>query len=312
VTATVDLPPLRDRLGPPPGGAGAVPAATKGRRHLVWRRFRHHRLAVAGVCVLAVIGFAAIVAPLIAPYPLNPTLDSKVLSMARQAPSRHHWFGTDELGRDQLTRILWGARISLVIGLSVALSSTAIGVLVGSVAGWFGGWVDQLLMRANDLLMVIPGLAVLMIAQKGLGGSMTVIIVVLSLLSWYTVARVVRAEFRSLQQLEFVEAARASGASAWRIIRCELLPNTIGIIAVHATLVVGGAILAESALSFLGFGLQPPAVSWGAMLGQSKGAVGTPLAYLVYAPGLAILLTVLAVNFVGNGLRDAFDPRSDT
>jgi peptide/nickel transport system permease protein len=240
---------------------------------------------VAGACVLAVIGLAAIVAPLIAPYPLNPTLDSRVLAMARQTPSRHHWFGTDELGRDQLTRILWGGRVSLVIGLSVALSSTAIGVLVGSVAGWFGGWVDQLLMRANDLLMVIPGLAVLMIAQKGLGGSMTVIIVVLSLLSWYTVARVVRAEFRSLQQLEFVEAARAS--------------------------VVGAAILAESALSFLGFGLQPPAVSWGAMLGQSRGAVGTPLAYLVYAPGVAILVTVLAVNFVGNGLRDAFDPRSN-
>lgn len=309
--AAVDLPPLRDHIGPLPGGARPALVVSR-RRHLVLRRFGRHRLAVAGACVLGVIGLAAIVAPLIAPYPLNPTLDSKVLAMARQAPSSHHWLGTDELGRDQLTRILWGGRVSLVIGLSVALSSTAIGVLVGSAAGWFGGWVDQFLMRANDLLMVIPGLAVLMIAQKGLGGSMTVIIVVLSLLSWYTVARVVRAEFRSLQQLEFVEAARASGASAWRIIRCELLPNTVGIIAVHATLVVGGAILAESALSFLGFGLQPPAVSWGSMLGQSKGAVGTPLAYLVYAPGVAILVTVLAVNFVGNGLRDAFDPRSDT
>lgn len=310
MTATVDPGLMGEAISPTLGGGSESTRAIPAPPHLVRQRFRRHRLAMIGVSVLSLLALAAILAPVIAPYPLNPTLDGRVLAMARQAPSWQHWLGTDELGRDQLTRILWGGRISLLIGLSVALASTVTGVLVGAVAGWFGGWVDQILMRVNDLLMIIPGLAVLMIAQKGLGGSVTVIIVVLSLLSWHTVARVVRAEFRSLQQQEFVEAARASGASSWRIIRCELLPNTVGIIAVHATLVVGAAILAESALSFLGFGLQPPSVSWGAMLGQSKGAVGTRLAYLVYAPGLAILVTVLAVNFVGNGLRDAFDIRS--
>ena len=279
-------------------------------RRSFWRRFARRRLAVAGAAVLGILALAAIFAPLVAPYSPDPTLTSEVLAQARQAPSWHHWFGTDELGRDVFTRVLHGGRISLAIGLCVALASTALGTTVGAAAGWFGGWADQLLMRVNDLLMIIPGLAVLMIAQKGLGGSMTVIVVVLSLLSWHTVARVVRAQFRSLKELEFVDAARASGAPAWRIITRELLPNTVGVIAVRTTLAVGGAILAESALSFLGFGLAPPAASWGSMLSQSKGAVGTPLAYLVYFPGLAILLTVLAVNYVGNGLRDAFDPES--
>ena len=282
----------------------------KGARRSFWRRFARHRLALAGAAVLAALALAAMFAPLLAPYAPNPTLTGKVLAQARQGPSWHHWFGTDGLGRDMFTRVLYGGRISLAIGLCVALASTILGTTIGAVAGWFGGWADQVLMRINDLLMVIPGLAVLMIAQKGLGGSMTVIIVVLSLLSWSIVGRVVRAQFRSLKELEFVEAARASGASAWRIIVFELLPNCVGVIAVRTTLAVGGAILAESALSFLGFGLAPPAASWGSMLSQSKGAVGTRLAYLVYFPGLAILLTVLAVNFVGDGLRDAFDPQS--
>lgn len=277
-----------------------------------WRRFVRHRLALAGAVALLIVVIAALLAPVLAPYPANPVLDRVVLNQAGQPPSWRHWFGTDDLGRDVFSRILWGGRVSLLIGLSVAAAATTIGTVVGAVAGWFGGWVDEVLMRLTDLLIVIPGLAVLMIAQKGLGGSTAVIISILSLLSWQTMARVVRAQFLSLKQREFVEAARATGASAWRIITRQLLPNTVGVIAVYATLVVGGAVLAESALSFLGFGIQPPDTSWGMMLSQFKGSVGTRTAYLVYFPGLAILLTVLAVNLVGDGLRDIFTPETGT
>ncbi len=293
----------------------AVPAsggASRGPWRLFWRRFGRHKLAVVGAAVLFVLAVVAILAPLLAPYAVNPTLDARTLAQARLGPSLHHWFGTDELGRDQLTRILYGARISLAVGLSVAMASSAIGTAVGAVSGYFGGWVDQIIMRVNDLLLLIPALAVLMIAQKGLGGSVLVMVVILSLLFWHGLARVVRGVFLSLRETEFVEAARASGASSVRIIVSEMLPNIVGPICVNITLAVGGAILTESALSFLGFGVRPPAVSWGSMLAQSRGAVGTKLAYLVYSPGLAILVTVLAVNMVGNGLRDAFDPESST
>lgn len=293
------------------GPLGAIASAPPGGQwRLVARRFRRRKVALAGLVILGVLALSAVLAPLLAPYELNPTLDSEVLSESRQPPSLHHPFGTDELGRDQLTRVLYGGRVSLLVGLSVALASSVIGTTVGAVAGYFGGWVDQVLMRLVDLLLVLPGTALLMIAQKGLGGSLPVIVLILAFLFWRTVARVVRGVFLSLKEQEFVEAARASGASSARIIVSEMLPSAVGPICVHLTLAVGAAILAESALSFLGFGVQSPQVSWGSMLSQSRGAVGTELAYLVYAPGLAILLTVLAVNFVGNGLRDALDPQT--
>lgn len=295
----------------PAGPLGAFPAAAPGGQwRLVARRFRRRKLAIAGLAMLAILALGAVFAPVLTPHDLNPTLTADVLSEARQSPSLRHPFGTDELGRDQLTRVLYGGRISLLVGLCVALASSVIGTAVGALAGYFGGWVDQLLMRLVDLLLVLPGTAVVMIAQKGLGGSLPVIILVLAFLFWRAVARIVRGVFLSLKQQEFVEAARASGASSARIIVSEMLPSAVGPICVHLTLAAGAAILAESALSFLGFGIQPPAVSWGNMLAQSRGAVGTDLAYLVYAPGVAILLTVLAVNFVGNGLRDALDPHT--
>lgn len=286
---------------------------------LFWRRFFRHRVAVVAGIVLVWLYVMVILAPHIAPYPLNPKLDAKVLLGARHGPSMKHWFGTDELGRDQLTRVLYAGRISLMVGLAVALVSTFLGTTIGAVAGFFGGWVDQLLMRFTDLFLVVPGLAILMMAQRGLSNkslfghhlsSQNLIIIILSFLYWQYIARVVRGVFLSLKEREFVEAARASGASSFRIITRHMLPNTIGPIAVNTTLVVGLAILAESTLSFLGFGVQPPTVSWGNMLAQSEGAVGTPMAYLVYFPGLAILITVLAVNFLGDGMRDAFDPQS--
>lgn len=290
------------------GPYGAFPAVTVASQwRLVARRFRGNRLAMASLVVLALLGVSAVFAPVLTPYDLNPTLSAEVLSEARQSPTLHHPLGTDELGRDQLTRVLYAGRISLLVGLGVALASSVVGTVVGAVAGYFGGRVDRLLMRLVDLLLVLPGTALLMIAQKGLGGSLPVIVLVLGFLFWRNVARVVRGVFLSLREQEFVEAARASGASSARIIVSEMLPSALGPIWVHLTLAVGAAILSESALSFLGFGIQPPAVSWGNMLAQSRGAVGTDLSYLVYAPGFAILLTVLAVNFVGNGLRDALD-----
>ena len=265
-------------------------------------------MAMIGAAALLVIALAAALASVLAPFPLNPPLDAGVLAQAGQPPSIHHLLGTDELGRDELTRVLYGGRISLLVGLCVALASSVIGTAVGAVAGYSGGWIDQLLMRLNDLLLVIPGLAILMIVEKKVGGSILMIIIILSLLFWHGVARVVRASFLALRTTGYVEAARATGASSPRIIIGEMLPNAAGPILVHATLAVSAAILTESALSFLGFGLQPPAVSWGTMLAQSREAVGTSLGYLVYAPGIAILLTVLAANLVGSGLRDAFDP----
>ena len=298
-------------MAEPAGPLGAAPAvATVPRRHLAGRRFRRNKPAVAALGVLAALALAALFAPLLAPYDVDPTLSAEVLAEARQPPSLRHPFGTDELGRDQFTRVLYGGRTSLVVGLGVALASSLIGTAVGAVAGYFGGSVDHLVMRLVDLLLVIPGTALVMIAQRGLGSSLPVIVMVFASLFWRTVARMVRGVFLSLREQDFVEAARASGASGLRIMVAEMLPIAIGPICVHVTLAVGAAILAESALSFLGFGIQPPSVSWGSMLAQSRGAVGTDLAYLVYAPGLAILVTVLAVNFVGNGLRDALDPQS--
>ena len=289
--------------------AGGAPARSQLR--LVGRRFMRHKLAVAALLLLVTFYLLALFAPQIAPYELTPQLTGDVLLGARQGPSAEHWFGTDELGRDQLTRVLYAGRVSLVIGISVALISTLIGTTIGAVAGFAGGKMDRVMMFVTDLALIIPGLAVLMIAQKAFGGSTKTIILILSLLFWTTIARVIRGVFLSLKEKEYVEAARSIGCSTPRIIFRHMLPNTVGPIIVNTTLVVGGAILIESTLSFLGFGVEPPDVSWGNMIAQSKNAVGTPTAYLIYFPGLALFLTILAVNFLGDGLRDALDPQSD-
>ena len=290
--------------------AGAEPVA-RTQWQLFRRRFFRHKVAVAALILLVLLYVCALFAHQLAPYDLNPKLNIDVLSQARKGPSAKHWLGTDELGRDQLTRIIYGGRISLAIGLTVAIAATVIGTLIGMLAGFFGGWTDQGLSRFTDLVLVIPDLAVLAIAGKELGnGSVPVIILILAALYWTYLARVVRGLVISLKEKEFVEAARASGASSFRIIGRHILPNCVGPITVAATLTVATAIITESTLSFLGFGVQSPTVTWGNMLSQSEGTVGTHLSYLIYAPGLAILLTVLAVNFLGDGLRDAFDPQS--
>ena len=299
-----------------PGTHRDPPARSQAR--LVLRRFLRHRIAVSALVVLVVMFVLVLFAPHIARYPLNP--NPLPLLQANHGPSKAHWFGTDELGRDQVTRILFACQISLTIGILVAVFSTAIGTMIGSAAGYFGGWVDQILMRITDLFLVVPAVAVIAMAQKGLVdqkfpfvgrlSSSTLITIILSFVFWQTIARVMRSLFLSLREKEFVEAARASGASSSRIMFRHILPNAVGPIAVNTTLAVGAAIIIESTLSFLGFGVQPPQVSLGTMLSQSESSVGTHTSYLIYFPGLVLLVIVLCVNFLGDGLRDAFDPQS--
>ena len=281
-------------------------SATRLRRRAVTEQRWANASLYVGVAILGLVGLVAIFAPLIAPHSPN----AQDLAGAFQPPSGDHIMGTDNLGRDIFSRVVYAARVDLQIGFITTYVPLVYGVILGAVAGYFGGWVDQVLMRLVDLLLVLPGTALVMIAQKGLGSSLPVIVLILAFLFWRSIARIVRGLFLSLKSQEFVEAARASGATSARIIVSEMLPSAVGPICVHLALASGAAILSESALSFLGFGIQPPAVSWGNMLSQSRGAVGTDLAYLVYPPGLAILLTVLAVNFVGTGLRDALDPQT--
>jgi peptide/nickel transport system permease protein len=282
---------------------------------LFLRRFLRHRLAVGSFVVLVVLYILVSFPHLTAPYPLNP----KALAPLK-GPSAKHLLGTDDLGRDQLTRIIYAAHLSMTIGLLVAIFSTLIGTLVGSAAGYFGGWVDQLLMRITDLFLIVPAIAVIAIAQTGLQNknlpivgrvsSTSLIVGILSIVFWQSIARVVRGLFLSMKEKEFIEAARASGARSWRIMFRHILPNIVGPIVVNTTLVVAAAILLESTLSYLGFGVKPPAVSLGSMLSDAEQWVGTKNSHLIYFPGLMLLIIVLCVNFLGDGLRDAFDPQS--
>jgi peptide/nickel transport system permease protein len=287
-------------------GKGAVATQTDralSTKQLAWKRFKRHKLAMIGTAVLLLLALACIFAPYLTPYDFH----TQDLANPVVGPSLKHYFGTDVLGRDEFTRVLYGGRISLLVGLTVALSAGIIGGVVGSVAGFYGKWVDNILMRVTDLFLSIPFLVTLIIASRILGGSMIDIIVILALFFWMYDARIVRGVFLSLKEKEFVEAAKASGASNSRIIFIHMLPNAMGPITVNVTLGVAAAILTESALSFLGFGIQPPTPSWGNMLNDAQNFTQTA-PWLVWFPGLAILITVLAVNYLGDGLRDALDP----
>jgi peptide/nickel transport system permease protein len=272
-------------------------------REIAWRRFRRHKLAVVGGIVLILITLMAIFAPLIARYNYGH-ID---LASALQGPDAHHWFGTDNIGRDEFARVLYGGRISLIVGFSVAILSGVIGTAIGAIAGFYGGWIDNILMRITDIFLSIPFLVVLILAVELLSGSVFDIVLVLSLIFWMPNARIVRGVVLSLKEKEFVEAARSLGASNRRIIFSHILPNTIGPIIVVVTLAVAQAIITESALSFLGFGVQPPTPTWGNLLaGARQFTLIAP--WMIWFPGLFILLTVLAVNVLGDGLRDALDP----
>jgi peptide/nickel transport system permease protein len=289
------------------GEVDAVSKSPSNGRSKFLQRFIRHRLALLGGLILLLLFIACFGAPVFAPFPKN----QQDLLLGPVPPSLKHLLGTDDLGRDYFTEILYAGQVSLLLALSVALISTAIGVLVGVLAGYKGGWVDNVFMRITDLFLVVPAIALLALALQGLGRSPLSIVLVLSLLGWTYIARVVRGQVLSLREREFIDAARVIGANDRQIIWKHVLPNLGGVIAVNVALAVASAIIIESTLSFLGFGVQPPETSWGNMLSQASGLIGTSKVYLLYFPGLFILTAVLAVNFVGDGLRDALDPRSE-
>ncbi|PCE15835.1 hypothetical protein AUC47_12160 [Microbacterium sp. SZ1] len=267
--------------------------------------FLRHRLGVVSLVVLVILLVVCFGASWIAPYPQG----QQDLLTGPTPPSGAHWLGTDELGRDYLSEILFAGQISLAIGLAVALLATVVGTALGAIAGYLGGWIGELIMRITDLFLIVPAIALLAVILQGLGSSPTTIVFALTALGWTYIARVVRAQVLSLREKDFIDAARGIGASGFRIVVSHLLPNLAGVIAVAMSLAVASSIIAESTLSFLGFGVQPPQTSWGSMLSQAAGYVGTPQVYLLYFPGLFILVTVLCVNFIGDGLRDALDPQ---
>ena len=283
--------------------AGAAPVA-RTQWQLFRRRFFRHRLAMFGLLILVVMCVCTFGASWVAPYPNTPDLLADAVG-----PSRKHWFGVDLVGRDYLTTCLYAGKISLKIGLFVSVLSTILGTLTGAIAGYFGKAADQVLMRVTDLFLLLPGLAVLAVALKLLGGQDWTIILVLAGLGWMGIARIVRGQVLSLKEKEFVEAAKSIGCSNTRIILRHIVPNLVGPIMVNASLSVAGAIIAESTLSYLGFGVQPPKTSWGKLLADGKETIATK-AYLLYFPGLLIILVTLAVNFLGDGLRDATDPQA--
>ncbi len=272
----------------------------------VLRRFLRHRLAMLSMLVLLGFGGVALFADQVAPY----TFDEIDLTNINESPTTKdkHFFGTDQLGRDYFSRVIFGVRTSLWVAIVVALLSTAIGTAIGAIAGYFGGWVDNLLMRLTDLVLVLPGLAVLLVAATFFGqGDPFRVAVILALLFWTGIARIVRGVFLSLREKEYVEAAKASGSGDARIIVRHMIPNTMGPIIVNATLVVAAAILIEAALSFLGFGIQPPKPALGKLIADGQND-GLQLWWLVTFPGLVIVVIALAINFIGDGLRDALDP----
>jgi len=271
------------------------------------RRFFRHKMALVSLVVLTILIVGCFGAPWLAPYKQGV----QNLLEGSEGPSAKHWFGTDELGRDQLTEIMYAGRISLLIGLVVALLSTVVGVTVGCVSAYFGRATDHALSSVTNLFLILPDLALLAVAILVFGQNFTSIIVVLAALGWMYMARIIRGQVLALKEKEFVEAARASGASTPRILLRHITPNCIGTIMVNATLAIAIAVGAEAALSYLGFGVQPPQNSWGRMLSDAEAyASSTSKFYLIFFPGLMLFLTILSVNFLGDALRDAFDPQS--
>lgn len=274
---------------------------------VVWRRFASRRLSIVALAALVIISAAVAGAEVIAPYELGQQNLNRVLA----PPGRDFLLGTDTLGRDTLSQVLFGGRISLAIGLSVASIASVFGTFVGLVAGYQGGRIDAVLMRFTDTLLALPLLMMIVLLARILGDSPADVILVLSVLGWMPLARIIRAKTLALREQEFIVAARSMGAGSARIMFRHLLPNLIGEISVAVSLAVAGAILAESVLSFLGLGVSAAHTpTWGNMIGGNEGFM-TVEPWLVWAPGLAIVVTVLAVNYIGDGLRDAFDVRSD-
>jgi peptide/nickel transport system permease protein len=282
----------------------SAPVASTPAHAVAWRRLSRHRLALAGAAGLSLFVVLALVGPLWTPY----GFDTMNLDNIRQPPTLSHPFGTDDLGRDLLTRIMYGARISLSVGLFSAAISTVIGTLIGASAGYCSGWVDGVLMRVVDLMLSIPLLPIVVVISALVKPSVPMLVSLIGVFSWMVTARLVRGSFLSLKEQEFAIAARVVGVPPVRIVVHHLLPNAVAPVIVAATLAVGSAIILESVLSFFGLGIQPPIPSWGNMLQDAQSTMATK-PWLAIFPGVCIFLSVMCVNFLGDGLRDALDPR---
>lgn len=286
---------------------------------IVWRRFRRHKLAVIGLGIAITLFLVAFVGPYLTPYE-STNIPTEYYELCRnlgpmsRCPNGFHLLGTDRSGRDYVTRLMEGGQVSLTLALVVTVATTVIGAVIGGVSGYFGGWVDSLIMRFVDFLLTLPLLPLLLVLYTLIpmenvpGKSVTVVGIVLIVLGWMGSARLVRGMVLSLRNQEFTEAARSVGASDWRIIFRHMLPNSMAPVLVSATLRVGGIVVTEAALSFLGFGVQPPDPSWGNMLQDVQGKMFDD-PFEVFYPGMAIFLTSLSFNFMGDALRDALDPR---
>lgn len=273
---------------------------------IMFRKFMRNKLAVIGAVILAIIMFGAIFAPWLTSHSYS---DQNLMNKL-QSPGGEHLLGTDRFGRDVFARLLYGARISLLVGFASVIGSITIGTVVGAVAGYFGGLIDSILMRLVDIILSIPSLFLLITLVTIFDPGIDKLILIFALTGWTSTARLVRGEFLSLRSREFVLASKTIGTRSYKIIFAHILPNALGPIIVSATLAVGGVILAESALSYLGLGIQPPTPSWGNMLQDAQNfTIMLKHWWYPLVPGFAILFTVLSFNFIGDGLRDALDPR---
>lgn len=310
-TTTFDIPALGHELEKKPLTPG----------QLIWRRFRKHRMAVAGMIsfgllLLFVIGGSYFIS--------EKQANAVILTDRLSPPSAKYWMGTDNTGRDIFARMIYGGQISLLVGFTAVLLSVTVGTLIGGLAGFFGGWVDALLMRITEAMLSIPQLFLLIVLGKFIGrnidtitilgktfsGSVAIVILVIGFTSWMYLARIVRANVLSLKEMDYVSVSRSLGASNLRIFFNHLIPNTMGIIIVSTTLGLAGAILSEAYVSFLGLGIQPPTASWGNLLTSAQTFISQGSWWMWVFPSIFIVATILSINLVGDGLRDAFDPRS--
>ena len=272
---------------------------------LVWRRIRRNPLSFTALCVIIAIAFMALFAPLVAPY--SP--DATDAGSALQSVSWQHWLGTDLYGRDQLSRIIYAARVDLSVAFAATAAAVAIGALLGAVVGYRGGWVDNVAMRAVDAVMAFPAFVLAMGITAAMGNSTGNVAIAISITQIPAYLRLIRGEMLRVREMEYADAARTVGNPAWRIVLVHLLPNCLPPLIVQATLAMGFALLTMASLSFIGLGIQPPQSEWGVMTAEGASHIVTGEWWLFLFPGLAIMITVLAFNLVGDGLRDFLDPR---
>lgn len=273
---------------------------------IIVHRFKKHKLAVAGVIVIGIIFICAILAPVISPYDPNG-----ITGAFSAKPDLKHLLGTDQVGRDQLSRLIYAARISMVVGIGSMLIAVTIGIILGLISGYFGGLIDMIIMRITDIFMSFPSIMLILVVASIIGPGLVNIIIILGFLNWPSVARLVRGNVLAIKETDYIKANVVLGISTPRMLFSHILPNTIAPILIYATSGIAGAILDEAALSFLGLGVQPPTASWGNMLNNAQSlTILTSKPWLWVPPGIMIILSVISINFIGDALRDALDPKN--